>query len=124
MCWLGRRPACWWLLVAPTLQESRELGVSVGDVGGLAVNQSRDDVTQRRQRQVDLGGLLQTLALTSAADQEQSQTQSNDHTETSNRPGSARTSHDTSNTYMAVYIHARQCAQSSSDEPARCPVPT
>ena len=46
-----------------TLEEARQFGVAVGDVGGLAVHQSGDDVTQRRQRQVDLGRFLQSLSL-------------------------------------------------------------
>ena len=44
------------------LQQSSELGVTVRDVRRLGVNQRRDDVTQRRERQVDLVGLLQTVS--------------------------------------------------------------
>ena len=44
------------------LQEARQLGVAVGHVGALAVDQSRDDVSQCGEGEVDLGGFLQTLA--------------------------------------------------------------
>ena len=45
-----------------TLEESGEFGVAVGHVAVLAVDQRRDDVAERRQAQVDLGGLAQPLA--------------------------------------------------------------
>ena len=43
------------------LEEACQLGVAVGDVGGAAVYKGRDDVAQRREGEVDLGGLLETL---------------------------------------------------------------
>jgi hypothetical protein len=46
------------------LQEPRQLALAVRHVAALlAVNQGRDDVTQCCQRQIDLRGLLETLAL-------------------------------------------------------------
>jgi hypothetical protein len=43
------------------LQQSRQLRVTIGHVRALAVDQGRDDVSQRRQRQVDLRCFLQPL---------------------------------------------------------------
>lgn len=43
------------------LQQPGQLGVAVGHILGASVHQGRDDVAQGRQRQVDLGGLAQTL---------------------------------------------------------------
>ena len=45
------------------LQESGELGVTVGDVAALPVHQVGDDVAKHHEREVDLHGLLQPLAL-------------------------------------------------------------
>mmetsp|Transcript_71645 Transcript_71645/g.115663 ORF Transcript_71645/g.115663 Transcript_71645/m.115663 type:complete len:268 (-) Transcript_71645:884-1687(-) len=44
------------------LQQPCELGVSVRDVRGLAVHKGRDDVPQRREREVDLRRLLEPIA--------------------------------------------------------------
>mmetsp|Transcript_17033 Transcript_17033/g.64473 ORF Transcript_17033/g.64473 Transcript_17033/m.64473 type:complete len:496 (-) Transcript_17033:7-1494(-) len=44
------------------LQQPRELGVAVRDVGRLGVDQGRDDVAQRREGEVDLRGFLETNA--------------------------------------------------------------
>ena len=44
------------------LKQPGQLRVPVGHVRALAVDQRRDDVSQRRQRQVDLRRLLETLA--------------------------------------------------------------
>ena len=44
------------------LQQPGQLGVPIRDVLALAVHQGGDDVSQRRQRQVDLGSLLQPVS--------------------------------------------------------------
>mmetsp|Transcript_27415 Transcript_27415/g.78766 ORF Transcript_27415/g.78766 Transcript_27415/m.78766 type:complete len:517 (-) Transcript_27415:561-2111(-) len=44
------------------LEQARELRVPVGDVRGLAVHERGDHVAERRQGEVDLGGLLQPVA--------------------------------------------------------------
>lgn len=51
--------------VAPqrVLQQSGELGVAVGDVRGLPIHQTGDDVPQHHEGEVDLPGLLQPLPL-------------------------------------------------------------
>lgn len=51
----------------PHLQEASELGVTVGDVAALAVHQCRDDISQRRQREVNLDTLLQPITWTGRA---------------------------------------------------------
>ena len=43
------------------LEQSSELGVSVRNVLRFAVHESRDDVSQSREGEVDLGGLLESL---------------------------------------------------------------
>lgn len=45
----------------PHLQQPGQLGVAVWHVRPLAVCQGADHVAQRRQRQVDFGGLLEPL---------------------------------------------------------------
>ena len=44
------------------LEQPGQLGIPVGDVMGLAIDQSRDHVAQSTQRQVYFGGLLHALA--------------------------------------------------------------
>ena len=44
------------------LEEARELRVAIRYVLGLAVDERRYDVAERRERQVDLGGLLEAIA--------------------------------------------------------------
>ena len=44
------------------LQDSGEFGVAVWNVGALGVGETRDDVAEGRQRQIDLGGFFQTIS--------------------------------------------------------------
>jgi hypothetical protein len=44
------------------LQQARQLGVTVGHVRALGVDERLDHVAQRSQRQVDVVGLLQAVA--------------------------------------------------------------
>ena len=44
------------------LEQSRELGVTVGDVLGFAVHQGRYDIAQGREGEVDFGCLFQSLS--------------------------------------------------------------
>lgn len=43
------------------LQDTCQLGVTIGDVGALGISQTRDNVTECRQGQVDLGSLFEAL---------------------------------------------------------------
>ena len=44
------------------LEDTGELGVTIGDVGALGVSQTADSVAESRKRQINLGGLLKSIA--------------------------------------------------------------
>ena len=44
------------------LKDTGELGVTVGDVGALGVCQTADGVAESGKRQINLGGLLKSIA--------------------------------------------------------------
>ena len=53
---------CFGVATEGVLEQSGQLTVTVWDVGGLGIGEGRDNMAQRRQRQVDLRGFLESIA--------------------------------------------------------------
>lgn len=62
-----RRPTvrnhyCFCITAQGVLEDTRQFGVSVWNVGALGIDETANDMAKRGERQVDLGGLLESIA--------------------------------------------------------------